>query len=401
MKIKTYKIDDSKVVGKLPKGNFEVYYTLYEDENKNINYQLENLNEEILNVNSLNSYQMEYLHECFSDFNRNIPINNEAIQIFEGENARTIKETFNKRYELYKDMCFERNTTPSNLGYMFTIDKYSKEFEETFNTLVLSDQEGFDDYLEYKILSEIAERYAFQENSFGKLEAYMDSYLYKYKIKENNEIVDKSMYNRLNISFTKAINTKVLREFDKIVEAIPEQYKEKYSKILKYNENKDSSTNYYELSTKKLFLENIEKLENCNSKIKVLVHWAEAYSYYETLDREKNTDNPQVYTLEEMDSRVSKNYIELKEKYGENSGYDKVKFSLILDTGNNLEILDTDRIDVGDPHTETFTEFIKDTYKLEGIEELAEYDDYIKNKFLYLLEENNIEDTSDEEEPEM
>ena len=76
------------------------------------------------------------------------------------------------------------------------------------------------------------------------------------------------------------------------MEKIPESYKIKYYNILKPDENKDEFENYYDLNIKKTILENIEKLEFIDSKVKVLVLWSEKSDIFGTWDSLNQKDNP-------------------------------------------------------------------------------------------------------------
>lgn len=171
--IKTYKIDDSKITNDNNRC-FKVFYTL-ERKDGNISYCLENFNEESLNINEMNGYENMLLNICFSNFYNKKEISKEYQDLISIEKEpRTIKEGKNMRYELYKDLCFLRSTSPSSLGYIFTINKWVKDFEEDMNQSAMSDSKAFDDYIEYKVLSEIAKQKASEKGAYGNFLILVD-----------------------------------------------------------------------------------------------------------------------------------------------------------------------------------------------------------------------------------
>lgn len=376
--IKTYKIDDSKITNDNNRC-FRAFYTL-ERKDGNISYCLENFNGESLNINEMNGYENMLLNICFSNFYNKKEISKEYQDLISIEKEhRLIKEGKNIRYELYKDLCFSRRTSPSSLGYIFTINKWVKDFEEDMKQSAISDSKAFDDYIEYKVLSEIAKQKASEKGAYGSLESTMSSYLSKYCIKDFKEdkIIDSSMYSRIKNVYDSALTKKVLDCYDDLFKNIPIEYKEKYWNILKPDENISEFKNYYDLDIKKNILENIRKLEATSSRVKVLVLWSENTKIFNTWNNSKQKCEPQVYTLEEMDKLIYKNYLEVTKN---NFGYDKTRFLILVDTDEDIVISVNDRIDVGDSHTETFTEFLKDTYKDKYVIELSEYDSYLKKK---------------------
>ena len=386
-KIVTYKIDDTSITKDKSK-RFKVFYTL-ERKDGNISYCLENFDGQSLNINEMNGNENMLLNMCFSNFynNKDIPINYKDLITIE-EVPRAIKQGQNIRYELYKDLCYSRGTSPSNLGYILTINKWSEDFENDMLKSAISDSEMFNDYIEYKVLSEIVQKEASEKGSYGNLEATMSYYLGKYKIKDfkENKIINTPMYNRIKNVYDKALTKKVLDGYDELFEKIPELYKVKYYNILKPDENKDEFENYYDLNIKKTILENIEKLESIDSKVKVLVLWSEKFDIFGTWDSLNQKDDPKVYTLKEMDRLVYRNYMEVTEK---DSGYDKTRFLIFVDTDENVVLSANDRIDVGDPYTNNFTNFMKNCYGKAYVKELSEFDSYLKNQ-LNIEEEEEI-----------
>lgn len=121
-KIVTYKIDDTSITKDKSK-RFKVFYTL-ERKDGNISYCLENFDGQSLNINEMKGYENMLLNMCFSNFynNKDIPINYKDLITIE-EVPRAIKKDQNIRYELYKDLCYSRGTSPSNLGYIFTFKR--------------------------------------------------------------------------------------------------------------------------------------------------------------------------------------------------------------------------------------------------------------------------------------
>lgn len=386
-KIVTYKIDDTRITDEKSKA-FKVFYTL-ERKDGNISYYLENLEGQVLEINRINGYESMLLNICFSNFCNNceIPKDYEEFINIE-EKPRDIKQNKNIRYELYKDLCYSRDTTPSNLGYIFTINKWSDDFEKGMLKSAISDSDRFDDFIEYKVLSEIAQKEASKKNSYGDLESTMSYYLGKYKIKnyKKNEIINKSMYNRIKDTYEKALTKKVQDDYNLLYDKIPKLYKEKYKSILEFDKTKDEFENYYDLNIKKAILENIEKLESIDSKVKVLVLWSEKSNIFDTWDSLNQKNVAKVYTLEQMDGLVYRNYMEVIEK---DSGYDKTRFLILVDNDKNVVLSANDRIDVGDPYTNNFTEFIEKYYGKEYVENLSKFDSYLKNQ-LNMGEEEEI-----------
>ena len=373
----TYKINNSKFTKEnIP---FKVYYTL-ESKEGDLSYCLENFEGQSLNINELNGYENMLLNMCFSNFYNNKEIEDDYQDIVTIEEVpRAIKQGQNIRYELYKDLCFSRSTSPSNLGFIFTINKWVEDFEKDMLKPAIEEPELFDDYIEYKVLSEIAIKEASRKGSYGNMEATKSRYLGKYKIKDFKEskILDISMYNRIKDVYDNALNKKVLGYYNELLEKIPENYRDKYCNLLKYNENKTEFENYYDLNIKQTILENIETLESIDSKVKVLVLWSEKSSIFDTWDELNQKDAPKVYTLKEMDRLVYQNYMEIVEN---DSGYDKTRFLIFIDNDEKLVLSANDRIDVGDPHTNNFTNFIKNCYGNEYVNGLSEFDAYLKEQ---------------------
>lgn len=282
------------------------------------------------------------------------------------------------RYELYKDLCFSRSTSPSKLGYTSTINSWSQDFENEMLRPSIGNQNEFDDYIEYKVLSEIAKKYASERNSYGELESTMSYYLQKYNIKDfkNNKILDTSMYNRIKNVYDRELHKKIIYRYDEMLEKVPEQYKSKYKYILDFDGDKSDFENFYNLDKKLVILKSIEKLENLDSKVKVLVHWSEDNAFG-TTTAGTNGDDPKVYTIKEMDNLVNRVY-ERNKKY--DYGYIKTKFSIIVDDGEDVIVSVTDRIDIGDPCTDTFTNFMKRYYGQEYVESLSKFDNYLESQ---------------------
>ena len=87
-----------------------------------------------------------------------------------------------------------------------------------------------------------------------------------------------------------------------------------------------------------------------------------------------------------MDGLVYRNYMEVTEK---DSGYDKTRFLILVDSDENVVLSANDRIDVGDPYTNNFTEFMEKYYGKEYVKNLSEFDSYLKNQ-LNIGEEEEI-----------
>lgn len=388
-KIITYRINDEKITNDKDKG-FKVFYTL-ERKNGSISYCLESLYGETLNINKINGYEKMLLNICLSNFYGNKEIPNEFKSIITIEEVpRVIKQGFNTRYELYKDLCHLRGTSPSTYGYILAIDEWVKGFEKSMLKFASSDPDMFDDYIEYKVLSEIAQKEASKKGSYGSLEATMSYYLGKYKIKDfkRNEVIDSSMYSRIKNVYDTALTKKVLNSYDELFEKIPEEYKVKYYNILEPDKNKDEFQNYRDLSIKLKILENIEKIESVDSKVKVLVLWSERSDIFKTRDGLNQKEKTQVYTLEEMDELVRRNYIEVKK---DNEIYDKTKFLILTDMETDIELSTIDIIDVGVSYTESFTNYLEHYYSTDFVEKLSKFDPYLKNQATVMEEEEEDE----------
>lgn len=134
---------------------FSAYYTLEENDKKDISYCLENLQGNKIDINSLNGYENMYINECLDCFIKNREISEkykDFIKVL--DQPREIKHNDNIRYKLFEEYAKKNNIKDNMIEYMSFIDKFSYEFESTYNKTVISHQDEFDDFIKQKIFSE-------------------------------------------------------------------------------------------------------------------------------------------------------------------------------------------------------------------------------------------------------
>lgn len=304
------------------------------------------------------------------------------IEIFDLDEEKVIEPKHyisNDRFLLFldkeeislKDYLMGKIDKNLNVPFMIFIGDMVKEFEKSGVKTVLANQEEFTDYIEYKILGDIAYKEAYTSAGVGLIysSTKMNNLLDKYNISEES---NKSLYQRISDRFNKGNQDKVKKNFEKeVLSKIPEQYKEKYTKMLDFNSNRDTLDNYIEFSESKVLAENIENIENLKSKVKFFVYWSENNNFNEN----------SVLTYEEMNSKTDRAILEVEERNqreSEEAGttihtYDKTKFSIIIDDGNEFEITSPLRHDIGD--YSCFKNYMKNTLNSELLDKISRLKD--------------------------
>ena len=368
MKRVTYLIDDSILLKDKTNKKFCVYYTLNEDE-KGIIYQLEDENGNFLNINELNGYERQYLHICFETFrnNKEIPKDYENI-ISVIDKPRIIIPKINVRYELFKDYAKENRIQDNSNEYMKFIDKMKKTYEKTYNEDILSNTDKFDDLIKYKVLSQIAKNESKESIGIGTINSSskMNKLLKKYNIsKEYNE----SLFNRIADVWNKENRDKEILKYKVMLEKLPEKYKNKYLDILKFNEDESVTQNYGRIRYKKDILENIYKIEDVKSNIKIFIYWTDENGKAAFKD---NT----VYTLEkanQLAEESKENLLIQREKMNMQYISNDIKYSLIIDNNNTFIVTRPSDFLIGCHTANNFTELIEKYYGKEILEEINNY----------------------------
>ena len=363
-KIITYRIDDTKITNDKNR-SFKVFYTL-ERKNGSVYYSLETFDGKRLNINRMNGYQNMLLNMCFSNFNRNRAIPNEYKDLIIIEKLpRTIKKQINMRYELYKDNAFLNSKEISMYEYMQFIYEEIKEFEKIYGMTVSGNQEEFDDYLKYKVLSKIAEYFASDENSYENLFYCMNRFFQKYEIidKRQENILDLSMYNRIKLAYDRAFERKLLNNYSIFLEEVPQKLKNKYAVLITLDTTKENGDKIMDFRNKKLILDNIYKLESEKEPIKILIKFSEVAIIF-----------PEVYTLDKMNELCIKaeEFVESEISAGnrQQGTYDKVDFFIIVDNGEKAVLSINDTICIGDGEQVDFKNFLEKFYGSEYLENL-------------------------------
>jgi len=141
-----------------------------------------------------------------------------------------VNEKMNVRYELFKEFAKENNINICNIEYMKFIDDMSAEYERIHNRPCLSNQDEFDNFIKYKVLSQIAENTARREVGIGNLQSssFMNKLLEKYNISEETKSEDQALLKRFEFSWERGQIEKVTKQYDEMLEKLPEEYKNKY-----------------------------------------------------------------------------------------------------------------------------------------------------------------------------
>lgn len=134
---------------------FSAYYTLEENDKKDILYYLEDLQGNKIDINSLNGYENMYINECLNCFMENRKISDKYKDFIKILNQpREIKHNDNIRYKLFEEYAKKNNIEDNIREYIKFIDKFSDEFESTYNKNVLMNQDEFNAFIKQKIFSE-------------------------------------------------------------------------------------------------------------------------------------------------------------------------------------------------------------------------------------------------------
>lgn len=279
-------------------------------------------------------------------------------------------EKMNVRYELFKDYAKENNINICNIEYMKFIDEMSAEYERIHNRPCLSNQDEFDNFIKYKVLSQIAENTARRDIGIGVLQSssFMNKLLEKYNISEETKKEDQGLLKRIEFSWERGQIEKVAKQYDEMLEKLPEEYKSKYYDYLKFKGEDGALQNSREFSYKKDILENIEKIEKIDSKVKIFIYWTDENGMKSFME---NT----AYSLERANSLVPKSLEHLKHArenlqmpYISND----IKFSIIIDDGNNFQISKPDDFLLGCEEPKDFYEVIEKHYGLDMLNEIRE-----------------------------
>lgn len=284
-----------------------------------------------------------------------------------------IKEKMNVRYELFKELAKENNINICNIEYMKFIDEMSSEYERIYDRPCLSNQDEFDNFIKYKVLSQIAENTARREIGIGNLQSssFMNNLLKKYNISEETKSEDQALLKRLEFSWERGQIEKVAKQYDEMLEKLPEKYKNKYYEYLKFKGEDGALQNSREFSYKKDILENIEKIEKINSKIKVFIYWTDENGM-------KSFNENTAYSLERANGLIPKSLQHLKHIREElQMPYlsNDIKFSIIIDDGNNFQISRPDDFLLGCEEAKNFYEVIEKHYGIEVLNEIKRIED--------------------------
>lgn len=279
-------------------------------------------------------------------------------------------EKMNVRYELFKDYAKENNINICNIEYMKFIDEMSAEYERIHNRPCLSNQDEFDNFIKYKVLSQIAENTARRDIGIGVLQSssFMNKLLEKYKISEETKKEDQGLLKRIEFSWERGQIEKVAKQYDEMLEKLPEEYKSKYYDYLKFKGEEGALQNSSEFSYKKDILENIEKIEKIGSKVKIFIYWTDENGMKSFME---NT----AYSLERANSLIPKSLEHLKherEKLQMPYISNDIKFSIIIDDGNNFQISKPDDFLLGCEEPKDFYEVIEKHYGLDMLNEIKE-----------------------------
>lgn len=281
-----------------------------------------------------------------------------------------VREKRNIRYELFKDFAKENNTKICNIEYMKFIDNMSAEYERIHNRPCLSNQNEFDNFIKYKVLAQIAENTARTDMEIGILQSssFMNKLLGKYNISEETKNEDQGLLKRIEFSWERGQIEKVAKQYNEMLEKLPEEYKNKYYDYLKFKGENGALQNSREISYKKDILENIEKIEKIASKVKIFIYWTDEN---EMKSFKENT----AYSLERANRLIPKSLQHLKHireelqmPYLSNA----IKFSIIIDYGNDFKISKPDDFLLGCEEAKDFYEVIEKHYGIDMLNEIKE-----------------------------
>lgn len=280
------------------------------------------------------------------------------------------KEKINLRYELFKDLAKENNINICNIEYMKFIDDMSAEYERIHNRPCLSNQDEFDNFIKYKVLSQIAENTARREIGIGVLQSssFMNKLLEKYNISKETKKEDQGLLKRIEFSWERGQIKKVAKQYDEMLEKLPEEYRNKYYDYLKFKGEDGALQNSREFSYKKDVLDNIEKIEKIDSKLKIFIYWTDENGI-------KSFEENAAYSFERANSLISKSLENLKNRRDELQMphlSNDIKFSIIIDDGKNFKISRPDDFLLGCEEAKDFYEVIEKHYGIDMLNEIKE-----------------------------
>lgn len=281
-----------------------------------------------------------------------------------------VGEKRNIRYELFKDFAKENNTKICKIEYMKFIDNMGAEYERIHNRPCLSNQNEFDNFIKYKVLAQIAENTARRDIGIGNLQSssFMNKLLEKYNISEKTVKEDQGLLKRIEFSWERGNREKIIKQYDEMLEKLPEKYKNKYYEYLKFKGEEGTFQNFRELSYKKDILNNIDKIEKVDSKVKIFIYWTDEN---EIKIFKENT----AYSLERANSLAQKSFEQLKqtrEKIQMPYISNDIKFSIIIDDEKNFQISKPDDFVLGSEKAKDFYELIEYHYGIDMINEIKE-----------------------------
>lgn len=182
-------------------------------------------------------------------------------------------------------------------------------------------------------------------NSFSLPEVETD---FKNLINSNNITEDnnKELLDKLNNAFVDGQRFTIQDKLNKATENLPEEIIDKYGDSIKYDKNQDEFDNFYELGSKLEFIKSIPKIEEIESKIKVLVFWSESPIF---------TDK-QVLSIEQFKNKCDKTLEKMRQVKNlelEHSAFNtvccKTKYMFIFDDGKGqVSTTNAIRYDIGD-----------------------------------------------------
>ena len=385
MKRVTYLINDKDLKKDKNKKPFYIYYTLNEDKGE-ITYSIEDENNNDISINELNGFENQYINICFKAFKNNEQIPKQYENIIKIlDKPRIIIPKINVRYELFKDYAKEKNIQINNIEYLKFIDKMSIKYQDIYDKNPLSSPKDFDELIKYEVLSVIARKESKESIGIGTIysSSRMKNLLKKYSISEET---DNSMFYRINNVWDFENREKVIEKYKDMLINLPDMYKNKYYDILKFNDKDSITENYGIIRYKKDILENIEKIESINSKIKIFIYWTD--------ENDKAAfEEKSIYTLDkanELAKKSKENLLELRDKMNMQYITNDIKFSVIIDDGKKFIITKPGDFLIGCNQVENFTELMEKYFGKDFIEDI----ELSNNRINYETENNEEEESS-------
>lgn len=166
---------------------------------------------------------------------------------------------------------------------------------------------------------------------------------------DSNNITEKNnkkLLEKLNKSFIEGQRSAIQERINKATENLSKEIIDKYGDSIKYDNNQDEFENFYELDSKLEFIKSIEKIEEIESKIKVLVFWSESPIF---------TDK-QALSIEEFKNNCDKTLEKMRQVQNlelDHSAFNtvccKTKYMFIFDDGKGqVGTTNAIRYDIGD-----------------------------------------------------